>query len=98
MLSSFFHKIPLDTLEKNQNAIIRELHFNRNVSQNEADSEALDMERKLLEFGFYEGASIKILHFGPIGRDPMIVLLHENQIIALRKREAKAIFVEVISP
>jgi ferrous iron transport protein A len=46
----------------------------------------------LLEFGFVEGAEIKVLHEGPIGRDPIAVRINGTT-IALRRREAMAILV-----
>jgi ferrous iron transport protein A len=46
----------------------------------------------LLELGFVEGVEIKILHEGPIGRDPIAVRIN-NTTVALRRREAMAILV-----
>jgi ferrous iron transport protein A len=46
----------------------------------------------LLELGFVEGAEIKVLHEGPIGRDPIAVRIN-GATIALRRREAMAILV-----
>jgi len=51
---------------------------------------ALDLEERLLEIGFEEGADIKILHEGPILRDPMAVRVGQMT-IALRRREARAV-------
>jgi ferrous iron transport protein A len=53
---------------------------------------AAEIERRLLELGFVEGASVEILHEGPVGRDPIAVRVN-NTTIALRRREAMAIFV-----
>jgi ferrous iron transport protein A len=53
---------------------------------------AAEIEQRLLELGFVEGASVEILHEGPIGRDPIAVRLN-NTTIALRRREAMAVFV-----
>jgi ferrous iron transport protein A len=53
---------------------------------------ASELERRLLELGFIEGAEIKVLHEGPVGRDPMAVRVNDTT-IALRRREAMAIFV-----
>lgn len=52
-----------------------------------------DLERRLLEIGFMEGDEVQILHFGPVGRDPIAVRLG-SMIVALRRREADAILVE----
>ena len=53
---------------------------------------ATELERRLLELGFVEGAAVQIMHEGPIGRDPIAVRL-DNNTIALRRKEAMAIFV-----
>jgi ferrous iron transport protein A len=53
---------------------------------------AAELERRLLELGFVEGAEVEVLHEGPLGRDPIAVRLNDTT-IALRRREAMAIFV-----
>jgi ferrous iron transport protein A len=53
---------------------------------------AVELERRLIELGFVEGATVEILHEGPIGRDPIAVRVN-NTTIALRRREAMAILV-----
>ncbi len=49
-----------------------------------------ELERRLLELGFVEGAAVEVLHQGLIGRDPMAVKLDDMR-VALRRREAQAI-------
>ena len=51
-----------------------------------------ELERRLIELGFTEGASVEILHEGIIGRDPIAVRVN-NATVALRRREAMAILV-----
>ena len=51
-----------------------------------------ELERRLLELGFTEGAAVEILHEGIIGRDPIAVRVN-NATVALRRREAMSIFV-----
>jgi ferrous iron transport protein A len=53
---------------------------------------APEIESRLLELGFVEGVEIKVLHEGPIGRDPIAVRINDTT-IALRRREAMAILV-----
>ena len=53
---------------------------------------AVEIERRLLELGFVEGAMVEVLHEGPVGRDPIAVRVN-NTTIALRRREAMAIHV-----
>ena len=53
---------------------------------------AAELERRLLELGFVEGARVEILHEGILGRDPIAVRV-ENVTIAVRRREAMAVIV-----
>lgn len=46
-----------------------------------------EMERRLLEMGFVEGAQIEVLHEGPFGGDPLVVRLDDMR-VALRRAEA----------
>jgi ferrous iron transport protein A len=54
---------------------------------------AEELERRLLELGFVEGAAVEILHEGPVGGDPIAVRLNQTT-IALRRREAMAVLVD----
>jgi ferrous iron transport protein A len=51
-----------------------------------------ELESRLIELGFVEGAKVEVLHEGIIGRDPIAVRV-ENVTIAVRRREAMAIIV-----
>lgn len=51
---------------------------------------AEELERRLLELGFVEGARIEVLHEGLVGRDPIAVKLDDMR-VAVRRREARAI-------
>ena len=53
-----------------------------------------ELERRLLEMGFVEGAKVEILHEGLIGGDPIAVKLDDAR-IALRRREADSVLVRV---
>src|SRR3954468_3707220 len=53
---------------------------------------AMELERRLLELGFVEGAAVEVLHEGPLGGDPIAVRVNDST-IALRRREAMAILV-----
>ena len=53
---------------------------------------AVELEQRLLELGFVEGAEVEILHEGPLGGDPIAVRVNDTT-IALRRREAMAILV-----
>jgi len=52
---------------------------------------ACEIESRLIELGFVEGAHVEILHEGAFGRDPIAVRVN-HATIALRRREAMAIF------
>lgn len=51
---------------------------------------ARDLEDRLLEVGFEEGLEVKILHEGPVSRDPMAVRIGQMT-VALRRMEADAV-------
>jgi ferrous iron transport protein A len=51
-----------------------------------------ELESRLIEMGFVEGASVKILHEGMFGKDPIAVRV-DNATVAIRRREAMAIMV-----
>lgn len=57
------------------------------------DIGADELERRLLEMGFVEGARFQVLHEGLVGRDPIAVRLDDMR-VALRRSEAHAILVE----
>jgi ferrous iron transport protein A len=54
---------------------------------------ANELESRLIELGFVEGAKVEILHEGILGRDPIAVRV-ENVTIAVRRREAMAVIVD----
>ena len=64
------------------------------ISPDEAGSSLAfeELENRLLEFGFVEGAHVAILHEGAVGHDPIAVRV-DNMTIAIRRREAMAILV-----
>ena len=51
-----------------------------------------ELHRRLLEFGFVEGAQVEVLHEGAIWRDPIAVRLDDMR-IGLRRRDAEDIWV-----
>ena len=51
-----------------------------------------EIERRLIELGFVEGAEVRVLHEGLFGRDPIAVRINDAT-VALRRREAMAILV-----
>lgn len=53
-----------------------------------------ELERRLLEFGFVEGAVVEVLHQGLIGQDP-IALRVDDMRVALRRRDAADVWVRL---
>ena len=47
-----------------------------------------ELHRRLLEFGFVEGARVELIHEGAIRRDPIAVRLDDMR-VALRRRDAE---------
>lgn len=56
------------------------------------DEHAAELERRLLELGFVEGARVELLHEGLFGGDP-IALKVDDMRVALRRHEAASISV-----
>ena len=55
-----------------------------------------ELERRLIELGFVEGAAVELLHQGLFGGDPIAVRVAATT-IALRRREAMAVTVSSAS-
>lgn len=53
-----------------------------------------ELERRLLEFGFVEGAAFEVLHQGLVGGDPIAVRLDDMR-VALRRRDAEDVWVRL---
>ncbi|MEI9890494.1 MAG: FeoA family protein [Caulobacteraceae bacterium] len=58
------------------------------------ETEREELERRLLEIGFVEGARLEVLHEGFIGRDPIAVRLDDMR-VALRRREAQGVLIRL---
>lgn len=54
----------------------------------------VELERRLLELGFVEGARIELLHEGLFGRNPIAVKVDDTR-VALRRREASRLQVRL---
>jgi ferrous iron transport protein A len=79
---------PLGAAGRGYSGVIQHLAVADAASALAAD----ELESRLIELGFVEGARVEILHEGIVGRDPIAVRV-ENVTIALRRREAMAIIV-----
>jgi ferrous iron transport protein A len=81
-------QFPLGLAKRGYSGVIRRI-------DTEATGSALsaaELESRLIELGFVEGARVEVLHEGAVGRDPIAVRV-ENVTIAVRRREAMAIIV-----
>ena len=56
--------------------------------------DAAELQRRLLEFGFVEGARIEVIHEGGVGHDPIAVKLDDMR-IALRRRDAGDVMIQL---
>ncbi len=54
-----------------------------------------ELERRLLEMGFVEGAMVEIRNQGLFGRDPIAIRV-DHATVALRRAEANAIHVDAV--
>ncbi|MEI6557053.1 MAG: FeoA family protein [Rhodospirillaceae bacterium] len=80
----------LGTLHRGDRAIIVA------VSPSAAPHQSLsphELERRLLEIGFVEGAAVEVLHEAFPKGDPIAVRINEHT-VALRRAEADAVLVE----
>jgi ferrous iron transport protein A len=57
----------------------------------------LELQRRLLEFGFVEGARVEVIHEGAIRHDPIAVRLDDMR-VALRRRDAEDVWVLLDTP
>lgn len=77
---------PLGLAARGYRGVIHSIEPSANTSSLPAN----EIERRLLELGFSEGAEVWVLHEGPIARDPIAVRVGGN-VVALRRQEAMAI-------
>jgi ferrous iron transport protein A len=81
-------QIPLGLAKRGYCGIIHHLAAHEANSALSSD----ELESRLIELGFVEGARVEVLHEGIVGRDPIAVRI-ENVTVAVRRREAMAVIV-----
>lgn len=86
---------PLGQAERGFCGVITAVGASANSTDRMQDDFNEELERRLLEIGFVEGARIEILHEGLIGGDPIAVRVDDMN-VALRRREANAILVRAL--
>ena len=72
--------------------IIVDVRAESQVGDHGVDNE--ELLRRLLEFGFVEGAMIEVLHEGLFGHDPIAVRLDDMR-VALRRRDAEDVWIKM---
>jgi Fe2+ transport system protein FeoA len=72
--------------------LVGEIDGNRQQGNLSSALSDIELESRLIELGFVEGARVEVLHEGLVGRDPIAVRV-DNITIAVRRREAMAIIV-----
>ena len=80
--------IPLGTARRGFSGVIQRLA----VHDASSTLSEVELESRLIELGFVEGARVEVLHEGLVGGDPIAVRV-ENVTIAVRRREAMAVIV-----
>ena len=58
------------------------------------EADEIELERRLLELGFVEGARVELIHEGIIRHDP-IALKIDDMRVALRRKEAASISIDL---
>ncbi|RZJ26435.1 MAG: ferrous iron transport protein A [Brevundimonas sp.] len=57
-------------------------------------NDGIELERRLLELGFVEGARVELLHEGLFGRDPIAMKVDDMR-VALRRHEAASLTIKL---
>jgi len=83
------HVIKLSEARIGQRGVITAVGLNRH---HQADD--VELERRLLELGFVEGANIEVIHEGLFGRDPIAMKVDDMR-VALRRKEAASLTVQL---
>ncbi|CAN5189974.1 FeoA family protein [soil metagenome] len=60
------------------------------------EAEDVELERRLLELGFVEGANVELIHQGLFGRDPIAMKVDDMR-VALRRKEAASLTIQLES-
>ncbi|MBC7167573.1 FeoA family protein [Phenylobacterium sp.] len=85
-------EIPLSQARLGQRGVIARVHARPDVTHHGLAAD--ELERRLLELGFVEGAAVEVIHEGLIGGDPMAVRLDDMR-VALRRRDAAEVTIRL---
>ena len=93
MKSANVEGLRLSALSKGDQGVVRGI----DTHAHPGGIDPAELERRLLEMGFVEGARVQVLHEGLFGRDPIAVKLDDMR-VALRRGDADAILLEKAAP
>ncbi len=91
-LGAAFREAPLSQARLGDRGIIAAV--GAPAAQGRGGLAAEELERRLLELGFVEGAEIEMIHQGALGGDPIAVRLDDMR-VALRRRDAAEIIIRL---
>ena len=81
------HTIKLSEARCGDRGVIVQVGDQSRLKENE-----VELERRLLELGFVEGAQVELLHQGLFGGDPIAMKVDDMR-VALRRREAASLLI-----
>ena len=84
--------VRLSTARPGDRGVIVDVRSERRTGEHGVDED--ELLRRLLEFGFVEGAVIEVLHEGAIRHDPIAVRLDDMR-VALRRRDAQDVWIRL---
>ncbi len=87
-------RVRLSRTRAGDRGVIVAVHSASGRRSSDTGVDPAELERRLLEFGFVEGARLEILHEGAIARDPIAVRLDDMR-VALRRRDAEDVWVRL---
>lgn len=88
-MSAMTDTIKLSQANRGDRGVIVQVGLNGQHQEHEAE-----LERRLLELGFVEGAHVELLHEGLFGRDPIAIKVDDMR-VALRRHEAASLTIRL---
>jgi len=88
-MSAMTDTIKLSQANRGDRGVIVQVGVNGHHQEHE-----VELERRLLELGFVEGAQVELLHEGLFGRDPIAIKVDDMR-VALRRHEAASLTIRL---
>lgn len=89
VMSAMTDTIKLSQARRGDRGVIVQVGVQGHHHEHEAE-----LERRLLELGFVEGAQVELLHEGLFGRDPIAIKVDDMR-VALRRHEAASLTIRL---